>query len=114
MLDSIYHMTLTLLKCRSFGLKKSRFCHLFRNIILDVIMLRYQICKPLVVYQLCCMALYHSQSRRHVIKPFLVVWLFTYENGLSPLFDSVRLSVLKRILLPLICDVPPSPLFDRV
>ena len=49
MLDSIYYMPLTLLKCCRFGLKMSRFCHLFRNVILDVITLHYQICKPLVV-----------------------------------------------------------------
>ena len=45
MLDSIYHMTSTLLKNRSFGVKTSRFCLLFPNVIMDVIMLRYQICK---------------------------------------------------------------------
>ena len=39
MLDSIYHMTLKLLKNRIFGMK--RFCHLLHNIIIDVITLRY-------------------------------------------------------------------------
>ena len=29
------------------------------------------ICKPLVVYQIYCMALFHSQTRRHVINAFL-------------------------------------------
>ena len=37
MLDSIYHMTLKLLKKRIFGVKMSRFCHLLRNIIKSVI-----------------------------------------------------------------------------
>ena len=51
MLDSFYPMTMMTLKLltesRSFGTKTSRFCHLFRNVVVDVITLRYQICKPL-------------------------------------------------------------------
>ena len=38
MLDSIYHMTLKLIKNHIFGVKRSRFCHLLRNVIMDVIM----------------------------------------------------------------------------
>ena len=42
MLDSIYRMTLKLLKNRiQFGVKTSRFCHILRNVIMDVITLRY-------------------------------------------------------------------------
>ena len=41
MLDSIYHMTLKLNKNHIYGVKTSRFCHLLRNLIMDVIMLRY-------------------------------------------------------------------------
>ena len=37
MLDYIYHMTLQLLKNRIFGVKTSGFCHLLRNVIIDVI-----------------------------------------------------------------------------
>ena len=37
MLDSIYHMTLKLIKNRILGVKTSRFCHLLRNVIMDVI-----------------------------------------------------------------------------
>ena len=37
MLDSIYHITLKLLKNHILGMKTSRFCHLLRNIIMDVI-----------------------------------------------------------------------------
>ena len=37
MLDSIYHMTLKLIKNRIFGVKTSRFCHHLRNVIMDVI-----------------------------------------------------------------------------
>ena len=37
MLDSIYHMTLKLIKNRIFGVKTSRFCHLLRNVIMNVI-----------------------------------------------------------------------------
>ena len=40
MLDSIYHMTLKFLKNHIFGVKTSRFCHLLRNVIKDVIRLR--------------------------------------------------------------------------
>ena len=38
MLDSIYHMTLKFIKNHIFGVKTSRFCHLLRNVIMDVIM----------------------------------------------------------------------------
>ena len=41
MLDSIYHMTLILLKNHIFGVKTSKFCHLLYNVIMDVITLRY-------------------------------------------------------------------------
>ena len=37
MLDSIYHLTLKFIKNRFFGVKKSRFCHLLCNVILDVL-----------------------------------------------------------------------------
>ena len=36
MLDSIYHMTLKIIKI-IIGVKTSRFCHLLRNVIMDVI-----------------------------------------------------------------------------
>ena len=42
MLDSVYHMTLKLLKNKShLGMKTSLFCHLLRNVIMNVITLRY-------------------------------------------------------------------------
>ena len=37
MLDSIYHMTLELIKNHIFGVKTSRFCQFLRNVIMDVI-----------------------------------------------------------------------------
>ena len=37
MLDSIYHMTLKLIKNRIFCVKMSRFCHLLCNAIMDLI-----------------------------------------------------------------------------
>ena len=40
MLDYIYHMTLKLLKDHFIFVKTSRFCHLLRNVIMDVITLR--------------------------------------------------------------------------
>ena len=39
MVDSIYHMTLKLLKNHIFDLKTSRFCHLLCSVIMVVIML---------------------------------------------------------------------------
>ena len=41
MLDSIYHLTLKLLKNHIFGVKASRFCHLLCNIIFNGITLCY-------------------------------------------------------------------------
>ena len=38
MLDSIYHMTLKLIKNRIFDVQRSRICHLLRSVIMDVIM----------------------------------------------------------------------------
>ena len=72
MLDSIYHMTLKLIKNCIFGVDMSRFCHLFCNVIMDVITFS-KICKPLAVYRFYCMALYHSQTRRHVIKKLIPI-----------------------------------------
>ena len=37
MLDSIYHMKLKLIKNHIYGVKTSRFCHLLRSVIMDVI-----------------------------------------------------------------------------
>ena len=45
---SIYHMTIKLIKIRIFGVKTSRSCQI-------------------VVYRFYCIALYQSQTRRHVI-----------------------------------------------
>ena len=38
MLDSIYHMTLKLVKNHISSMKTSRFCHLLQKVIMDVIM----------------------------------------------------------------------------
>ena len=37
MLDSIYHITLELIKNRIFGVKTTKFCHILRNVIMDLI-----------------------------------------------------------------------------
>ena len=71
MLDSIYHMTLKLLNNRILSCS-----HLIRNVIIDVFMLRYQICKQLVVYQFYCMPLSLLDARRHVIKVVCLFVLF--------------------------------------
>ena len=76
MLDSIYHMPLKVLKTRIFDVKTSIFYHLLHNVIMDVITLRYEICKPLVVDQFYCMALYQFKAQRYVIKQFLNIRLY--------------------------------------
>ena len=73
---TLNHGTLKLLNNRILGVKTFRLCYDLRNAIMDVLMQCYQNCKPLVVYRFYCMALYHSQTRRHVImnvntSPFL-------------------------------------------
>ena len=68
MLDSIYHMTLKLLINCIFGVKMTRFCHLLRNIITDIITLINR--KSLVVYPFHCMGLYRSQMQCHAINWF--------------------------------------------
>ena len=52
MLDSIYHMTTTLKS--HFWRKNVIICHYVRNVII-------------VVYRFYCMALFHSETRRHMI-----------------------------------------------
>ena len=69
MLELIDHMTLKLIKNHIFGMKTSRFCHLSLNIIMNVITFP-NICKPLVVFRFYCIALYHSLTRRNVIKMY--------------------------------------------
>ena len=70
MLDSIYHMTLKLIKKHIFGVKMSRFCYLLRNFIMAKLC-NVKKSKTVVVYRFYCMVLYHSQTRLHVIKPFI-------------------------------------------
>ena len=55
-LESIYHMTLKLLKNHILRVKTSKDCVIFYST------LHYEICKPLVVYPFYCMALYYSQT----------------------------------------------------
>ena len=50
MSNCFYHMILKSIKIVFFAVKMSIFCHLLRNVTMDVIMLSYEICKPLVVY----------------------------------------------------------------
>ena len=57
-----------LLNFEVFCVKTSRVCHFFCSVLINVIALRCQICKPLVVYRFYCMALYHSLTRRYVIR----------------------------------------------
>ena len=61
-LDSIYQMIKS-----HFCRKTLLFCHYVRNVVMDVIRFP-KIDKPLVVYRFYCMALFHSQTIRHMIK----------------------------------------------
>ena len=63
MLDSIYHMTLRFIKTHIFWREKSIFCHLSRNVIMDVITQRYKIYKPLQGSHMFFHALTFSGSR---------------------------------------------------
>ena len=81
MLDSIYHMTLKLLKNHIFGFK---ILALLCSIKMDVIMIGYQISKPLVVYRFYCMALYHSQTSCHK-------YSFSLEKILEPAHMTMEL-----------------------
>ena len=44
MLNSIYHITLKLLKNSIFVVKISRFCHYVPNVVIDIITKPYKIC----------------------------------------------------------------------
>ena len=70
MLDSIYRMTLKLMKNCIFGVKKSILLS-FTQCYNGQHYVTLLICKPLVVYRFYCMALYHSQMLGHVINVFL-------------------------------------------
>ena len=52
-------------------------CHYVRNVVMDVILRFPKIDKPLVVYRFYCMALFHSQTRRHMIN------IYTNMHGIS-------------------------------
>ena len=66
--DSIHHMTLKLLLNLVFARKTLRFCHIYLMLIWTSSHSLTKICKLLVVYQFYCTVLYHSQTRRHMIK----------------------------------------------
>ena len=61
MLDSIFHMIKPHFCCKTLY-----FCHYVRKVVMDVITFP-KIDEPLVVYRFYCMALFHSQTRRHMI-----------------------------------------------
>ena len=84
MLDSIYHITLKLLKNHIFGVKMSKFCHLLCNVKMKVITyVMLLICTLFVVYRFYCIALYHFQTRHHVInRDNTVIENFLYQHSL--------------------------------
>ena len=73
MLDYIHQMTLILLKILIFARKRQYFAIFTQryNGRRDVTLLTY---KPLVVYRFYCIALFHSQTRRHVISMYIKNW----------------------------------------
>ena len=78
MFDSIYHMPLKLLESRILGVKHQYFA-IFTQYYNGRHFVTLLICKPLVVYRFYCMALYHSQTRRHMIKDIKSMFLFLYK-----------------------------------
>ena len=83
MLDSIYHMTLKLLKKYNFWHEKIKILPSFTqqyNGIHYVTLLN-------LVYPFYCMVLHHSQTGRHVIKHFITksIWVGCYEMLLNPM-----------------------------
>ena len=46
--------------------KRSIFCHLLRNLKMDVITQFYEVCKPLVVYQFYCMPYFLAHQFLHI------------------------------------------------
>ena len=70
MLDSIYHMTLKLIKSHIFRRENIKILRSFMQCYKGHHFVTLIICKPQVVYLFYCMALYHSQTQRHVINGF--------------------------------------------
>ena len=68
-LDSIYHMTNTL-KSHFWRKKRYNFVIMYATLLWTSKRVP-KIDKPLVVYRFYCMALFHSQTRRHMINAFL-------------------------------------------
>ena len=70
MLDSVYHMT-SRLPLNLNSAVKTYFCHYVVNVVMGVITFPVK----LVVYRFYCMALFHSQTRRHTInRGYLLFW----------------------------------------
>ena len=67
MLDSIYHMTLKLFCNRVFGMKTSRFCKIYVTLLWASFHNVIKIYTSFMVYRFYNIALYHSQTRRHMI-----------------------------------------------
>ena len=63
-------MTLKLLKYRIFGVKTARYWHVLRNVKMNVITLRYYICKSLVVYRFYYISLNDTSFERSVFWPY--------------------------------------------
>ena len=67
MLDSFYHMTFSYFEISFLPQKRYNFDIMYATLLWTS--LRFpKIDKPLVVYRFYCMALFHSQTRRHMIK----------------------------------------------
>ena len=67
MLDSFYHMTLKLFCNRVFGMKTSRFCKIYVTLLWASFHNVIKIHTSFMVYRFYNIAVYHSQTRRHLI-----------------------------------------------
>ena len=71
-LDYIYHMTLRLLWNLNLALKRYN-CVIMYAMLLWTSLRFPKIDKPLVVYRFYCMALFHSQTLRHMINVYIYI-----------------------------------------
>ena len=72
MLDSIYQMTLKLIKNQFFWRENFKILRSFRQHYNECHYVMLLICKPLVVYLFYFIAIYHSQTRRQLIKSLML------------------------------------------
>ena len=65
--------------------------------------------KPLVVYRFYCMALFHSQTRRHMINAFILLTIKLHNPLLILTFDSDPTCIINKRKSHLLFFVPDPP-----